>query len=563
MPGAALSTGGIEPTVIESELGAVGSDVAACSAATGPPVKSTARTPTATARPTTTAMASRNALAAPRRTSMRAEVLLVAAARGASGVGFRTGAGTGSRFGRRSIVGGRSAQAPATLAPASSKGWQARHALATWFQQFEQHELEHSGQTLNSLAPAEPRRSRSSPHRSQNELVSYTRSPISSAARPEAARPDRTIVVVVGREHASGRTGRGPRTSRFGDTGHRPRAVDAGAGPRVRWSNVRAIDVAHDERGVDLDRHAARPTSAPTIVDAIRSGSLDAELAGLLWLLLDGGVPIVVAGPGGTEEARADRRAALESVLDLLPSTRSARPLDGAAEDFTWIASAETLGWRRTLPAATAPADPASTVILAGELGAGPPADTTGDRARLAVRAIGLGFGLAATAEAARLEDLVAMLTRRSIGLGEDELARLGVVLILGPRRSVDAVEPSATDSERTRVPAPKIVAAHYLRPLARDVHGHTQRLPPAVLATWDPRIARFEHFAWGIAGELAERLGRRTGDFEAERERRSAALAGLAAVDPDRADLPDRAAIRAALDRARIAEVPGGDRRH
>ena len=30
---------------------------------------------------------------------------------------------------------------------------------------------------------------------------------------------------------------------------------------------------------------------------------------------------------------------------------------------------------------------------------------------------------------------------------------------------------------------------AHYVRPLARDAHGHSQRLDPAVLATWDERL--------------------------------------------------------------------------
>ena len=53
----------------------------------------------------------------------------------------------------------------------------------------------------------------------------------------------------------------------------------------------------------------------------------------------------------------------------------------------------------------------------------------------------------------------------------DDELSHLGVVLVI---RRVDAT--------RRRV-----VAAHYVRPVARDVHGHLQRLGPAVLATWDP----------------------------------------------------------------------------
>ena len=107
----------------------------------------------------------------------------------------------------------------------------------------------------------------------------------------------------------------------------------------------------------------------------------------------------------------------------------------------------------------------------------------------------------------------------------------------------------------------PRIATAHYLRPLARDVHGHPQRLPPAVLAAWDDRIARFEHFAWGIAGELAARVGRRTGDFELERERRAAVLAALAAVGRQAPEPGDVAAIRAALERGRVAEAPGRSR--
>jgi hypothetical protein len=312
--------------------------------------------------------------------------------------------------------------------------------------------------------------------------------------------------------------------------------------------------------GVDLDRHAARRLGGPTIVDAIRSGSLDAELAGLVWLLLDGGVPIVVAGPGLAAEARSERRAALDAVLDLLPATRTLRPASGDDEDFAWMAGAETLGWRRSLPVSVPVANPTSTTILAGELGGGPPADLTGDRARLIVRAIGLGFGLAATAEAAGLEELLALLRRRPIGLTDDELSNLGIVLVVDPSR---LLEPHRPEAGPRFASAPKVVAAHYLRPLARDVHGHPQRLPPAVLATWDPKIARFEHFAWGIAGELAQRLGRRTGDFELERERRSAVLSGLAVADPGHADRPDRTTIRAALDRARLAELPGTGHRH
>ena len=306
---------------------------------------------------------------------------------------------------------------------------------------------------------------------------------------------------------------------------------------------------------------ADRPTDpgptvpGPTIVDAIRGAVIDSELAGLLWLLLDGGVPLTVAGPGATTDARRDRAAVLASMLDLIPASRTIRPVAGPTDDFAWIAAAEGLGWRRSGPASLTPADPGSTVIAAGELGGDPGADTTGDQARLVVRALGLGFGLAATAEAARLEDLLAVLRRRPIGLTDDELTNLGVVLIL--EGAVDVAP--ANDPAGASPGLPRVAAAHYVRPLARDVHGHPQRLGPAVLATWDARIARFEHFAWGVAAELAERVGRRTGDFELERERRSAVLTELAATAVRHGERSDRRAVRVALDRARLSETAAG----
>jgi hypothetical protein len=93
--------------------------------------------------------------------------------------------------------------------------------------------------------------------------------------------------------------------------------------------------------------------------------------------------------------------------------------------------------------------------------------------------------------------------------LTDDELSRLGVVVVLA----------ESTGS------VPRIAAAHFVRPVARDMLGHVQRLGPAVLATSE-RDGRFEHFAWGVTPELALRTGRRAGDFEIEQERRRDELA-------------------------------------
>jgi len=74
-----------------------------------------------------------------------------------------------------------------------------------------------------------------------------------------------------------------------------------------------------------------------------------------------------------------------------------------------------------------------------------------------------------------------------------------------------------------------RVVAAHYVRPLHRDEHGHPQQLGPAVLATWEPARSAFEHFAWGVLPEIAARLRRKAGDLEADLHHRRDDIGGLA----------------------------------
>ncbi|HEX2755951.1 MAG TPA: hypothetical protein VHM48_10830, partial [Candidatus Limnocylindrales bacterium] len=168
-------------------------------------------------------------------------------------------------------------------------------------------------------------------------------------------------------------------------------------------------------------------------------------------------------------------------------------------------------------------------VLLANELSDRLPADTWGDVTRVAVRATSIGYGLAALIDGDSLDDVFEALRRPPVRLVDDELSHLGVVLVL---RRVDGGDQ-------------RVVAAHYVRPVARDMHGHVQRLGPAVLATWDPDTDAFEHFGWGVTPELALRVGRRAGDFEIEVDRRREYLAELVATSvtgPNEA----RSAIRA-----------------
>lgn len=278
-------------------------------------------------------------------------------------------------------------------------------------------------------------------------------------------------------------------------------------------------------RGRWAIRHV--PPTPRSIVELIRAGTLDAELAAILWLLIEGRVPLIV----GAMPRLAGKTTLLDALLVFLaPGTRTVE-LEGAMETFDWLPQAPELGWRRPPSPAhrdRPPIRPDDTVLLIPELSDHLPSYTWGAEARIAIRAASIGYGLAATIHADSLDDVFDQLRRPPVSLGDDELSRLGVVLILRP----------VGDGLR------RIVAAHYIRPTARDEHGHTQRLGPAVLATWDPDDDRFEHFGWGITPELALRVNKRPGDFELEVERRRDYLAGLA-----EAGITDVDAVRAAID--------------
>jgi hypothetical protein len=253
-----------------------------------------------------------------------------------------------------------------------------------------------------------------------------------------------------------------------------------------------------------------------SIVELIGDGVLDAELAALAWLLVEARIPIVVAGL----ERGAGKTTVLEALLDFLPSTARRIDLAGASETFAWLPEADALGWTRAVPyePVAIPVAPTSAVLVAAEISEHLPIYTWGRAARTLVRAASIGYGIAATLHADRLEEVHDLLRTRAVGLTDDELTYLGLILIVRADRGPDG-------HVRRR-----IVAAHYARPVGRDEHGHTQRLPPAILAHRDATTDRLDHFEWGVMPELAIRLGRKAGDLEREVSEHADLLARLVA---------------------------------
>ncbi|HET7676786.1 MAG TPA: hypothetical protein VFK38_02965 [Candidatus Limnocylindrales bacterium] len=332
------------------------------------------------------------------------------------------------------------------------------------------------------------------------------------------------------------------------------------------------------------------PPQPLSITRIIASGSLDAELAALLWLLVEGRLPVLVAA----EAPLAGKSTTLTALMDFLPPGTHKLFLRGWAETFDWLPDADRLGWpgwqealaegagvsardprvrgrlaqlQRRMEEETGgesqprAADPATTYLLASELSSHLPVYTWGVQARILVRALQRGYGLGSSMHADSLEEVFSELGTPPVGLTEDELRWLGVVIVLRlvgedgaalhfPEGSLEAEMGPLQPWVRRRA-----VAVHYLRPPERDGAGHVQRRPPAVLATWDPATDCFEHFAWGVTPELALRVGRTQADFEGEQEARAAYLRGL--VEGGVFGVP---AVRRAIDGYRESTGARGD---
>ena len=196
----------------------------------------------------------------------------------------------------------------------------------------------------------------------------------------------------------------------------------------------------------------------------VASGTLDGELAAIVWLLVEAGVPLLVTVPPGRLAAGWQLLAAVFGSVR--PDAEAAIVPGGLDRESAWrLVHGKRAG-----------------AVLAG----------------------------------ASLEEARNTLAAPPVQLSRQELTFLGCVLVL------------EAPAGRPRGPL-RVTAAHYVRPLARDAHGHAQELPPAVLATWDARLGRYEHFAWGVLPEIAARLGRRVGDLEADLHHRRDDLGGLA----------------------------------
>jgi hypothetical protein len=231
----------------------------------------------------------------------------------------------------------------------------------------------------------------------------------------------------------------------------------------------------------------------------VAAGELSATLAAHLTLLADAGVPIVVTGG-----ATADRRDALaEAIAAASPLPAGAESVEikiAQEEAFVWLTDPAGVGCL-VAGAGGAPRSPRSTRLIAHGLIERLSAVTT----KTVVRSLVRGFPLIATAPGRDLAELLDLLRGANLRVPEDDLHRLGLVIVLGSDGAASHVE-----------------SAHLLRAPALD--GGARR-PPALLATWDG-AGGWDDFAWAALPELAARAGETQAAYSSQLAARERELA-------------------------------------
>ena len=223
-----------------------------------------------------------------------------------------------------------------------------------------------------------------------------------------------------------------------------------------------------------------RPLSAAQI---IALDSVDAKTVAMIWLLLEHGASLTVAGPTDPQPG-IGKTTTLNALLQFLPEGTALAYMSGMYEDFAFTQLPDI--------------DPASTYALCNEVSDHLPIYMWGRVARRYLTLPSTGYHIATSVHADTIDDVIHMY-QHDLRVRVPDIRRLGIVVNIG---LVGRVYPLRR----------RWLTTHFLQP--RVDPNCPDRVISLPLSQWNDVDDTFEHAKQHVINELANGSGISPAEF-------------------------------------------------
>src|SRR5690348_11146945 len=200
-----------------------------------------------------------------------------------------------------------------------------------------------------------------------------------------------------------------------------------------------------------------------TVAQIIALRSVDVETAALIWLLLEHGASLTVAGPTDPQPG-VGKTTTLNALLQFLPEGTALAYMSGMYETFAFTRSADI--------------DPEHTYVLCNEVSDHLPIYMWGRVARRFLSLPAQGYHIATSVHADTIDEVLYMY-QHSLRLKPEDMRRLGIFVNIGlVGRSYPARR--------------RWFSTHFIQPEADTAHPDT--ITPIPLSLWNKFDDTFEH---------------------------------------------------------------------
>lgn len=231
-----------------------------------------------------------------------------------------------------------------------------------------------------------------------------------------------------------------------------------------------------------------------SVAQIVALQSVDAETAGLIWLLLERGSSLTVAGPTDPQPG-VGKTTTLNALLQFLPEGTALAYMSGMYENFSFTRLPDI--------------DPKNTCVLCNEVSDHLPIYMWGRIARRYLMLPGQGYHIATSVHADTIDDVLYMY-QNDLRLRPEDMRRLGLVINIG---LVGQIYPARR----------RWFSAHFLQPYA-DL-DRPDAILPIPLSLWNSFDDTFEHADQTILTDLAGWIGMPIQEFHEALARRVACV--------------------------------------